>query len=225
MNGQYPSVIYQCFSNARPSLPETDKTLVLDIDETLVRTWEDFDKLKSSKILSSPEFYPIRKQIYMLDLGEGEEEDKLWGFKRPKLDEFLSFASEYFAHICVWSAGTKEYVEAVCEQIFHKHRCPDIILTRDACVHDEEKNLFKPLEKFYELFPHASPETTIMIDDRDDVMSKNPDNGIVIPPYEPSIKKVATISTDDALDKVMNWLSREDVAYAEDIRLVDKDIF
>jgi hypothetical protein len=171
--------------------------------------------------LKNPNFYPLRSQLYVLTLDDDDDENKLWGFRRPFLRDFLQFASDYFQHICVWSAGTSDYVHEICNHIFEDYQ-PDLILTRDDCeVVDGVP--YKPLTKLYEKLPKANEKSTIMIDDRDDVMKFNPNNGIIIPSYTPSHKNLNSIKEDNNLEKVMNWLNNKNVIGCSDISKITKD--
>jgi TFIIF-interacting CTD phosphatase-like protein len=184
--------IYNDIKRHKVKKTKTPFTLVLDLDETLVRTYENLMNLRKSKILKNPEFYPIRSQLYVLTLEDDDDENKLWGFRRPYLRDFLQFASEYFENVCVWSAGTSDYVYEVCNHIFEDYK-PDLILTRDHCEMIDDVP-YKPLKKLYEMLPKANEKNTIMIDDRDDVMKLNPNNGIIIPSYTPNTKNIKTIT-------------------------------
>lgn len=217
--------IYYCSNKKKPKNTITDNTLVLDVDETLVRTFENLELLKKSKILKSSKYYPIRSQVYILNLEDDEEEDdegKLWGLFRPHLSEFLDFAFKYFKNVCVWSAGSSDYVHEVCRHIFANHPCPDIIFTRNDCD-TKSGNLFKPLTKLYDVLPSADQYKTIMIDDRDDVMSINMKNGVVIPPYNPDLTKINSMKDDDNLLKIIDWLQQKNVVNSNDIRSLNKN--
>jgi TFIIF-interacting CTD phosphatase-like protein len=217
--------IYYCSNKKKPKNTITDYTLVLDIDETLVRTFENLNLLKTSRILKSPTYYPVRSQVYILNLEDDEEdadEEKLWGLFRPHLSTFLDFAFNYFKNVCVWSAGSADYVHEVCRHIFTNHPCPDVIFTRNDCD-NKNGNLFKPLTKLYDILPTANQYTTVMIDDRDDVMSINLKNGIVIPPYNPILDKINTMKDDDSLLKIIDWFQQNNVVKANDIRSLNKN--
>ena len=80
-------------------MPKSDKLLVLDLDKTLIRTFEHKEKK------------PERKCDFVLD-----------GFpvyKRPGLDDFLNYARSNFP-LGVWSQGNGAYVDDVVENLFQK---------------------------------------------------------------------------------------------------------
>jgi hypothetical protein len=213
--------IYNNIKRQKRKTSKTPFTLVLDLDETLVRTYEDIMKLRKSKILKDPQFYPIRSQLYILTLDDDEDDSRLWGFRRPFLKEFLLYASEYFQNVCVWSAGTADYVHEVCNHIFEDYK-PDLIMTRDNCEIIDDVP-YKPLKKLYELIPSANEKNTIMIDDRDDVMKLNPNNGIMIPSYTPKTNDIDSISSDNNLIKIIHWLNNKNVMISNDVTKLNKD--
>ena len=85
-----------CYLIPKKSL--TDKAIILDLDETCIHTAED-DKSMNKSICDNPN---LDGDVYTLTLDAGKL--KMWGTKRPHLDEFLLFCFSYFKHVCVWSA-------------------------------------------------------------------------------------------------------------------------
>jgi hypothetical protein len=65
-------------------------------------------------------------------------------------------------------------------------------------------------------------DNTFFVDDRPQVFFKNPDNGILIPPYEPSGSYYNYIQDDPTLPELMEWLMKPEVLQAKDVRLLDK---
>jgi hypothetical protein len=224
--------IYQCWK--RPSTQSlTELNLVLDIDDTLVQTFDDIDQLYKCPIMKNPKFYPVRKRVYLLkfDNEEGsveEEEDMVWGVKRPYIEDFLIFASEYFKNVVVWSAGTYEYVHAIVKNLFKNvDSCPVKVFTRNDCVRSEEYGYEKPLEKIYEVIPEMNPYNTILIDDRQEVFSrKDPENGIIIPPFSPDINDIDALTKDTCFLDLKKWFMQPEVMDSYDIReIYKKNIF
>jgi RNA polymerase II subunit A small phosphatase-like protein len=70
-----------------------DKLLVLDLDETLVHTWELAD-LNGHARTRSPDLVL---------------EDSLRSFKRPGVEEFLAWCFVKFKAVGLWTAGTLPY--------------------------------------------------------------------------------------------------------------------
>lgn len=82
-------------------MPKSDKFLVLDLDMTLIRSFEPKDEDKRPK--RDCDFRIGNLQVY----------------KRPGLDAFLNYSRENFT-LGVWSHGTGLYVDDVVEAIFKK---------------------------------------------------------------------------------------------------------
>ena len=116
-------------------------------------------------------------------LSEGERKQEYWAHKRPGFDIFLKTCFK-FSKVGVWSAGKKEYVDAIVELFPEK---PLFVYNRDNC----------PLEngirvKKLDNIPYRG--SIVMIDDRSDVLKKTDRvDTIVIPPWHP------TLSSDSVL--------------------------
>ena len=143
-------------SNPIPLIPpttDTRKTLVLDLDETLIHS-SDIPPHSSVEYFMSgnPQFYV---------------------YKRPGLDEFLQFASERF-EIIIFTYGEQEYAEPVLDVL-----CPfvdkDHRLYRDAC--DMQKGIIKKDIRLV----NRPLSGLILVDDSNCAIKTNPDNTIIIP--------------------------------------------
>lgn len=215
--------------------PYSNKCLVLDLDNTLVRSFTDDDienswtHLKELRIFDDPTLYDLRSRVYILNLldigrsrkGSGDVE-KLWGIVRPGAFEFIDFIHRYFQDIYVFSAGHKKYVEQIVDFLFKDYRKPSIIYSREDCVDDNNHHM-KPLTKIY----HATQGScsylnTYIIDDIQGSFACNMDNGILIPKYDPEPEIEAMRKNDDALAQIKDWLMKPEVAYARDIRSLNK---
>ncbi len=191
------------------------KTIVLDLDETLISTHEDQNKLFKSDILTNPEFFPIRKNLYCSD-----ESNWMWGIKRPHLSLFLDTIYSNFENVVVWSAGEYNYVYEMVDILFKYHPQPDLILTRDDCVYNHtftEKPLVKVYDSLRRMGRYASPHSTIIIDDRQTNFNPNPDNGILIPRFFPDDAK-DFIMDDPSLHELSKFLSNESFQSSADVR-------
>jgi len=192
--------------------PFTSKNIVLDLDETLVNTREDFDSLKKVNLIDPN----IGKSFYSLILPPNYYH--VWGIIRPGCKEFLRFCFDYFDKVIVWSAGEEKYVQAVVNRLFDGLSEPDAVLSRSFCEMDNG-NTTKPLIKLRQLFPDVDLTNTLIIDDREhNFINCNPDNGILIPPFSSS----ETEDKDDALCQIMEWLLRPEVKAARDVKTLDK---
>ena len=127
------------------------KTLILDMDETLIHT-SDFPPH------SSVESFSVNANKYI--------------FKRPGLDRFLTETTKIFDTF-IFTAGTKNYADPIldhiCPQISDGHR-----LFRDHCDMDHGR-IKKNICKF-----NRSMNQVIIVDDSKAVKKAYPDNCITI---------------------------------------------
>lgn len=159
-----------------PEPIEGRKTLVLDLDETLVHSSEfpphsdvDFFKIKSSSNFN-----------YKLKLAESREDDdqlqEIYVFKRPGLDDFLHYASKNF-EIFIYTYAERHYAEPILNVILpfldEDHR-----LYRDSCIKKKGKHAFKDLKML-----NRNKTDLIFIDDNDEAYKQHPKNTIVIPTW------------------------------------------
>ena len=95
------------------------KTLILDLDETLVHSG----------------FTPFsRKSDLMLTINFDGEDRLLYVLKRPYVDEFLSELSNLY-EIIIFTASIPEYANPVLD-LLDKHKCIKYRLFREHCVFD-----------------------------------------------------------------------------------------
>jgi TFIIF-interacting CTD phosphatase-like protein len=200
----------------------TDFELVVDLDSTLIFTSLDMSKL-DSLLLKLGKSHPLLNRIYRFDLidvvdvaGTGSI-THMWGVFRPYLKEFFDFSSRYFRKIHVWSAGRFKYVHAMIDYIFEMSDLkPHDVYTWQDCIRTD-RNIVKPLEDMkYDL------SKTFVLDDRYDTFSKNVENGILIPAYEPELTERGLMKDDISLIQLILWLSLPAVQLLEDIRTVPK---
>jgi TFIIF-interacting CTD phosphatase-like protein len=210
-----------------------NQCIVLDLDETLLCTFDDMVDLYNLGILTDSKLLDIRRRTYYMRLddvvdkkGTGVKSD-LWGITRPHLDEFLRFCFDNFKIVAVWSAGRKKYVHAVVDWIFKNVGRPHIIYTYDDCEKTSGGLLIKPLQRMIDqinnLEKYMSLSNVFVIDDRRSTFeSSNPDNGIVIPEYlpHPDIKEMR--ADDTALLQLINFFQSEDVKNSTDVRQLNK---
>lgn len=220
------------------------KTLILDLDETLVHSYENAHFLETYGIYSDPtvyrKFHPVGSpQIaYSMLLDVNGSQNRIWGLHRPYLYEFLSFCSDYFDNILVWSAAIDIYVKEITRQIFLEAglRPPRLSWSRDKC--SNYRGLYhKPISDIdaelknrpYVTFT-IDPKKTLILDDKHHTFMMNLDNGVLVPCFHPGKNRPDKIPTlDDLLDRSDNalmqfkqWLQRPEVQNAEDVRLLDK---
>lgn len=220
------------------------KTLILDLDETLVHSWENPDFLELYEIYSNPEvyrkFHPTGSmQIaysMILDLPCGQS--RIWGLYRPYMYEFLHFAKNYFDNTFIWSAGAQSYVQEITRQIFLESGMipPKLTWSRDKCL-NYQGYYHKPISEllldisnrpFSQL--KIDPKSTLILDDKLYTFMQNPQNGILINEYYPGRyrhEKYPRIEdlldrSDNALLKLINWLDKPEVRNCLDVRNLDK---
>jgi hypothetical protein len=224
--------IYQCWKRTNED-SLTDLNLVLDIDDTLVQTFDDIKSLYKCPIMKNSKYYPVRKRVYILKFDsladdedeqeETSEDEMVWGVKRPHIDQFLEFANQYFRNIVIWSAGTYEYVHAIVKNLFKNMPCPTRIFTRNDCAQSDEYGYEKPLEKVYKAIPEMNSYNTILIDDRQEVFSrKDPENGIIIPPFSPDVEDLSSLLNDTCFLDLKEWFMQPEVMESTDVRELDK---
>jgi len=193
------------------------KTLCLDLDNTLIFSHQDVDtkSINLNKLKGRCEHIKIPDVLESMKKGEGNISNFLVVF-RPHLSEFIEFSLKYFDQVVLWSAGRERYVRAIDFLILPNHKVP--VLHFFDCVFKEDGTTFKELiKKNFDL------ETTLIIDDRSDTMSKNKDNGILIPVYNPNLSEKAILDqSDKSLLKIMKWLQRPEVVNCKDYRKLDK---
>ena len=224
ISNEYEALILQA-----EAMGPTDKTVVLDIDETLVHTSDDETAIYTMGILSNPVHLDIRQRLYRFTLNNNNAKRgsgavyNMWGVVRPHFEEFKRFCFAYFKNVTVWSAGQYHYVHAMVNILF-RDRLPAMVHTANDCA-KREQLLTKPLSSMYRSpsAPQGMEESkTLIFDDRETVYSyDNPDNGILFPPYAPTT--IENMKLDDyAYLVIMRWLMRPEVRGASDVRSLDK---
>ena len=209
-------------------MPRTNKTIVLDLDSTLLHTCDDMEIWDSLEIYTNPRNAKLRSRVYYFDLVDVTEKigtgskTVLWGVLRPHVYDFLRFCFDYFENIIVWSAGQKKYVHAICDFLFQDfEKQPLIIFTYEDCEIGSNY-IHKPLSKFQALETPIPINTMLALDDYDATFSKNKDNGLHIPAYEPEFDYNGILEDERSLLNLMYWLNHSEVANSVDIRKVSK---
>jgi hypothetical protein len=214
-----------------------NQVIVLDVDETLLHTFEGLKGWYKLKILQDARTYPIRSRLYNMKLTDVDEPIgsgdmyEIWGIERPYLKEFIDYCLQRFDHVIIWSAGRRRYVDRLTDRIF---RCtksdPKLILNWDNINKYKNGDYDKPITALKEHFPDLADdinlENTFIVDDRrDNFLRTNIDNGILIPPYNPAMTIDGLLSKDDKLQVLMKWFELDEVKYAQDVRTLDKAIW
>ncbi len=200
--------------------PPTD----VDIDQ------EELNKIRNLRLELKNRFFRLDLIDAVSNKGDGDIY-KCWGTFRPGLFEFLKFCHEHFKTVNVWTAGKRIYAENIITIIYRKMQAMyDIDFEFDIIYsYDEYKKfgegLNKPLSYMIDnnLVKGLSLKKTFIIDDRDDTYELNPDNGILIPVYEPENTLESIAKPDDMLKKLQNFFSHPYVINSTDIRKLDKN--
>jgi hypothetical protein len=209
-------------------MPKTNKTIVLDLDSTLLHTCDDMGIWDSLEIYTNPRNAKLRSRVYYFDLidvtekiGTGSK-TVLWGVLRPHVHTFLRFCHDYFENIIVWSAGQKKYVHTICDFLFQEFdKQPVVIFSYENCEIGSNY-IYKTLSKFQNGEVNIPINTMYALDDYDATFSKNKDNGLHIPPYEPEFDYNGIMEDDKTLLNLMYWLTNPEVMNASDVRKLDK---
>ncbi len=222
--------------------------LIIDLDETLLRSYESPDFLDLYGIYTEPS---IAKQFhstvpsYSMTFDDSKK-SRIWGVFRPGIKEFLDFVHDYFEYIILWSAATPPYIHHIMNALHKKFDIPysRIIFTRLNCSRIND-NYHKPIQTLidhvnssYYTSIKIDPKFTLILDDKDYTFFGNERNGVLIPPFIPgytgpsgtvdvSRTKIPTYRqlmdrSDRALLDFMIWLDRPEVRNSYDYRELDK---
>ena len=156
------------------------KTLVLDLDETLIYT--SFEPSINSDLcfeidlnINEPSKYNkvnslVKKQKILT---------KVYLSKRPHLEQFLSELNPFY-EICIFSASSQKYASYIID-IIDKNRIISKKFFRDDCIHLDNSETFsyiKDLEKI-----NKNYNDIIIIDDNFSSFILQEENGIPIKPW------------------------------------------
>ena len=189
-------------------------SIVLDIDETLVHTFE------TTRInFGAPEIIPFSHEFFELHMSTGHT---FQGARRPDMSVFLNFCSKYFLKVFVWSAGMEDYVESVVSELFPLGMPIQALWSRKDCVKDKT-TMIKPLKKLAEA-ERLDLATIFVLDDFEQTYKNNPDNAIPIPEFAPLPEAIikASNTRDASLSKVMTFLTKESTLSCSDVRKLKK---
>lgn len=202
-----------------------EKTIILDLDETLVHTFEFpsyYDLASKNPVLA--------ENLYSFTL-DGEV---CCGMFRPLAREFVYSLCENF-NVGVWSAGVSDYVEKIVSLLFGKLK-PSFVYSRLFCdemtyiEHGKPTTIKKkPLTKIYLQHPPLNRKNCIIIDDREDVSSENSECAIIVPNFTlPSLEDSSGKSkklADKRLLAELEKLTQDDTLLRLGYYLIDnKDV-
>ena len=176
-----------------------DKLLVLDLDETLVHTWELADMNQYAR---------ERPPDIVL-------EDGMRSFKRPGVEEFLASCFVKFKAVGLWTAGTLPYaldlLPHLCELddfafVWGRERC-----TYRRNLETQDTYWLKDIQKLRKFgFPTSK---ILCVDDSPEKFERSFGNYIFMPPFEGDPE-------DRELDKLEQFL--EELGPVPNVRAIEK---
>lgn len=209
-----------------------DKIIVLDLDQTLIATQDEFKDLLKFGIIHNPEHLTLRQRIYYFELFNNKRKSAgisydYWGVTRPHTSEFLTFCSQYFKRVIIWSAGKRDYVHHIVNYLFRNLPKPDAILTYDDVDikgTSQKPIIEKPITKLMKLYPDLgiTHENTLFLDDNPTTFFHNKNNAIHISEYNPPLTIKDFYKHDDVLVKLIDWLLKPEVIDSKDVKTLDK---
>jgi Dullard-like phosphatase family protein len=174
------------------------KTLILDLDETLIHADLDFLYTNHDVVLT----------IFF----EDESSLLIPIIIRPYLKEFLEFAYEKFELIC-FTAGCKYYADAILDYLEKDKKYFTTRLYRDSCLFLDPGIFIKDLK----ILQNRNLKDVVIVDNSLLSFANQLSNGILISSF-----------CDDRNDNVLRYLQTylEDFIYiAEDVRKVNLEFF
>jgi hypothetical protein len=215
----------------RPHLRQSDnqRHIILDLDESLVHSFEGTASLGALGLFGSPRHVALRRRIYVL-------KDDIWGITRPHLDSFVEACFSHFATVTVWSAGEESYVHEVVKRVFRNLPKPDLVMTRNDCVDiatGDYPLYAKPLRIAREyqdaLLRRDAVMTeanTLILEDRySAVLPEDRLNALFVPPYEPEARLPAFLRDDPALETLAGWFKTAVFRDTPDVRQIPRPVF
>jgi len=220
------------FRSNRRQASRAQRHIVLDMDETLVHTFENRKDLNSLKLFSSPRFFTLRSRIYVL-------QEPLWGATRPHLERFIQTCFDEFSTVTIWSAGEGNYVNDVVQRVFRGLPKPDLVLSRGNCLIDiagldqgeeiRKKPIYKVGEYYEELgrldIRMDETNTLIVEDNPESIASEDRFNSVLIPEYSPEPTGEALLRDDRTLETLASWFSQDQFRRSSDVRYVSRPVF
>lgn len=211
-------------------MPLTNKSLVLDLDSTLIFTSDNFESFADLKLYSNPKHSILRNQIYKFDVIDVVEKpgtgvkSSMWGALRPHVREFLNFCFDYFENVIIWSAGQLRYVHAITDILFTEpEKQPIIIYSYEDCERTDNY-LYKPLIKLAQQEnSKLTLDKLLILDDNETTFSKNKDNALHIPAYEPELSPEGILEDDTTLICLTRWFMKPEVIACSDVRKLNKE--
>ena len=171
------------------------KTLILDMDETLLHCDSGFKYEVHDKILT---------RVF------NGEEFNLPIIYRPFLSKFLKFARANF-EVIIYTASDQKYADAILDHLDPHGKVFSHRLYRKSVIHIKDKIFTKPLE----IIQNRLPQNIIIVDNSIFNFLLNPTNGYLIPSFYQD-------KYDCELLKLEAYL-KEVIIGCDDVRIANKD--
>lgn len=182
-----------------PERPSHKKTLILDMDETLIHADVDFN-------------FKFHDEILKFTCEEEKDEEILIPLiLRPHLFEFLNFAYEHF-ELVIFTASEPNYADAILDYIEKDKKYFAKRLYRDSCLYLNPGLYIKDLK----IFQNRNLKDIVIVDNSVFCFSNQLSNGILISSF-------FNDQNDSMLMNLVNYLSI--LANAEDVREENQKYF
>lgn len=179
-----------------PERPNHKKTLILDMDETLIHADVDFNFKFHDEILK----FTCEDEEILIPL-----------ILRPHLFEFLNFAYEHF-ELVIFTASEPSYADAILDYIEKDKKYFAKRLYRDSCLYLNPGLYIKDLN----IFQNRNQKDIVIVDNSVFCFSNQLNNGILISSF-------FNDQNDSMLMNLVNYLNI--LANADDIREENKKYF
>lgn len=209
--------------------------IVIDMDETVLHYIADVGdpvlEPLGKLVATGDRVYVAHPRDIFQPAGSDVVSDMV-AVERPHLQMFLQFCRVHFKRVIFWSAGQRAYVHSNIKHITRWSGPVTAVYVFDDCEVRSDGTLTKPLARLMADFPDMNLSNTFIVDDRATAfLAENPENGILIPPYEPTPMQLLEYETsgegdpDVALLELIGFFARQGVLDAPDVRALDKAIF
>jgi len=131
------------------------RIIILDIDHTIIHSID----IKGKMFIST---HPIGNSFVIQN-----DRFRYMVFKRPYLSQFISFCFSHFDGVIFWSAGTRDYVHCILDNILEHNQVPMLVLTREDTV-KIDGGIKKDMATLDRLLAHlrvSYPESTVVFVD------------------------------------------------------------
>lgn len=120
---------------------------------------------------------------------------------RPGMREFLDFlVAEPRIRVAIWTSCSADNARAVSDRVFRD--VPEFCYSREECDELPGFRTIKDLQRVWDRFPEWNEGNTVMVDDSEDKLRRQPGNLLLVPEY----KVRDDDDDDDALEGVKEKL-------------------